>query len=98
MLVAYIVALPAYIGTELVTRGLIALRDTTTPLMTNCAQLAGRAGLIMLLLGPLGAVAIPIAFTISSVGEALILGAVLWVKLRRRNRRTAEPQSRRTQN
>jgi putative peptidoglycan lipid II flippase len=84
LLVAYAVALPAYIGTELVTRGLIALHDTRTPLITNCLQLAGRAALIPPLLGPVGALAIPIAFAVTSAVETVALAAVLLRRLRRR--------------
>jgi putative peptidoglycan lipid II flippase len=82
MLVAYIVALPAYIATELISRSLIAMRDTTTPLITNCGQLALRVGLVALLLERIGAVAIPVAFAISSVIEAIALMGVLLVKLK----------------
>ena len=39
VLVAYAIALPAYVVTEVITRGLISLRDTRTPLITNSAQL-----------------------------------------------------------
>lgn len=84
LLVAYAVALPAYIATEVLTRGLIALWDTRTPLLTNCLQLGGRAMIIALTLDRWGAVAIPIAFAITSSLEALALGAVLWWKIRRR--------------
>jgi putative peptidoglycan lipid II flippase len=83
MLVALAFALPAYIGTEILTRGLVALRDTTTPLITNCGQLACRAGIMAALLGNLGAVAIPIAFAISSSLETIALAVALWWKLRR---------------
>jgi len=44
-------ALPAYVGSEVVTRGLIALRDTRTPLLTNSAVLAARAYVDILLHG-----------------------------------------------
>ena len=81
VLVAYALALPAYIGTELVTRGLIALHDTRTPLITNCIQLAGRAALIPLLLGGWGVLAIPIAFAATSALETLALAAVLFRRL-----------------
>ena len=84
VLVAYAVALPLYVATEVITRGLIALRDTRTPLITNICQLAGRAALLMLLIGQLGVVAIPAAFAISAGAETIALGVVLLVKLRRR--------------
>lgn len=84
VLVAYAVALPAYVATEVITRALIALRDTRTPLMTNTLQLAGRALLIALLLDSQGAVAIPIAFAVTASIETVVLGGVLLVKLRQR--------------
>jgi putative peptidoglycan lipid II flippase len=84
VLVPYAVGLPFYIGTEVITRGLIALRDTRTPLLTNTAQLAGRGVLLGLLTGPLGVAAIPVAFAASAAAETLTLGAVLLLGLRRR--------------
>jgi putative peptidoglycan lipid II flippase len=84
VLIAYAVALPAYVGTEVVTRGLIALRDTRTPLFSNTLQLLARAGLIALLLGALGVVAIPVAFAVTASVETIGLGTVLLLKLRRR--------------
>ncbi|MCG8346213.1 MAG: murein biosynthesis integral membrane protein MurJ [Chloroflexales bacterium] len=82
LLVAYALALPAYVATEVITRGLIALHDTRTPLLTNCLQLAGRVAIISLLLDSVGVLAIPIAFAITSTIETGLLGIVLWVKLR----------------
>jgi putative peptidoglycan lipid II flippase len=38
VLTPYALALPAYVATEVLTRGLIALRDTRTPLATNTAR------------------------------------------------------------
>lgn len=84
VLAVYAVALPAYVATEVVTRGLIALRDTRTPLITNTGQLIGRIILISLLLGTLGVVSIPAAFAVSASLETLILAAVLLIKLGRR--------------
>ncbi len=84
VLAVYALALPAYVGTEVITRGLISLRDTRTPLVTNSLQLAARAGLIALLLGALGARAIPLALAASAAVETVALGAVLLVRLRGR--------------
>jgi len=86
VLVAYAVALPAYVATEVITRGLIALDDTRTPLFTNTPQPAGRAALLALLIGQVGILAIPIAFAITATAETLLLGIVLLRKLRRRKR------------
>jgi len=82
VLVAYTIALPAYVATEVITRGLISLRDTRTPLFTNIGQLILRILLITILLGSLGVVAIPAAFAISATAETLLLATVLFIKLR----------------
>src|SRR5688572_7792127 len=85
VLVAYAIALPSYVATEVITRGLIALRDTRTPLFTNSGQLILRIILISILLDPMGVVAIPAAFAISATIETLVLAAVLFLKLRGRS-------------
>ena len=82
VLIAYAIALPAYVATEVITRGLISLRDTRTPLFTNSGQLIARIVLISILLPSLDVVAIPVAFAISSTLETLTLAAVLFLKLR----------------
>jgi putative peptidoglycan lipid II flippase len=84
VLVAYALALPAYVATEVTTRGLIALRDTRTPLFTNSGQLVLRVVLISTLLERLGVVAIPVAFALSATLETLTLTAVLLTRLRSR--------------
>jgi putative peptidoglycan lipid II flippase len=86
VLTVYAVALPAYVGTEVVTRGLIALRDTRTPLLTNSAQVGGRAVLMALLLGRVGVVAIPLAFGVMASLETILLAMVLLLKLQRQMR------------
>lgn len=86
VLVAYAVALPAYVATEVITRGLISLRDTRTPLFTNSGQLIARIALISILLPRLDVTAIPAAFAISSTLETLTLAAVLFLKLRAKSR------------
>ncbi|MGN6673840.1 MAG: murein biosynthesis integral membrane protein MurJ [Thermomicrobiales bacterium] len=86
VLVAYAVALPAYVATEVITRGLIALRDTRTPLVTNSLQLAGRAAFIAALLGSMGVRAIPLAFAVMASVETVALGMILLWKLRRAGR------------
>ena len=83
VLVPYALGLPAYVATEVLTRGLIALRDTRTPLVTNSLQLLGRAVLILLLLSSMGVAAIPTAFAVPAVGEAVGLGFMLWRTIRR---------------
>lgn len=79
----YALGLPAYVATEVVARGLIALRDTRTPLVTNSLQLMGRAALMALLVGRVGVLAIPTAFAVMAAAEAVALGAILVLKLRR---------------
>jgi putative peptidoglycan lipid II flippase len=86
VLVSYAIALPAYVATEVLTRGLIALRDTRTPLFTNTAQVLGRALLMTLLIGSLGVLAIPRAFAVMASLETVVLGLVLLVKLRSKRR------------
>jgi putative peptidoglycan lipid II flippase len=83
VLVPYALGLPAYVATEVLTRGLIALRDTRTPLITNSLQLLGRAVLILLLLSSMGVAAIPTAFAVAAVGETVGLGFMLWRTIRR---------------
>jgi putative peptidoglycan lipid II flippase len=82
VLVAYAIALPAYVATEVITRGLISRRDTRTPLFTNSGQLVARILLISVLLPSMDVVAIPAAFATSSTLETLTLAAVLFLKLR----------------
>ena len=82
VLVAYAIALPAYVATEVITRGLISLRDTRTPLFTNSGQLIARILLISILLPSMDVVAIPAAFAISSTLETLTLAGILFLKLR----------------
>jgi putative peptidoglycan lipid II flippase len=86
VLIVYAVALPAYVGTEVITRGLIALRDTRTPLMTNVFQLTGRIVIMALFVAQFGALAIPAALAVTATLETLMLGSVLLVKLRQRTR------------
>jgi putative peptidoglycan lipid II flippase len=88
VLVAYAIALPAYVATEVITRGLISLRDTRTPLFTNAGQLVLRILLISILLASVGVVAIPAAFAISSTLETVTLAVVLLLKLRSRTQQS----------
>jgi putative peptidoglycan lipid II flippase len=84
ILTVYAAALPAYVITEVVTRGLIALRDTRTPLLTNSAQLAGRAAIMTALLASLGVLAIPISFAVTASLETILLTSILMLKVRNR--------------
>lgn len=84
VLIPYSVGLPFYVATEVITRGLIALRDTRTPLFTNTLQLIGRGAIMAALVGPIGIVAVPIAFAVTASAETLALGTVLILKVQRR--------------
>ncbi len=84
VLMIYAIALPAYVATEVITRGLIALRDTRTPLMTNIFQLTGRALIMALFVARFGVLIIPAALAVTATLEALMLVSVLLIKLRRR--------------
>lgn len=90
VLLAYAVALPAYVATEVITRGLIALRDTRTPLGTNIMQLLGRGLIMFLFISQWGIVTIPIALAITASLETIMLATVLWFKLQRRLASTAQ--------
>jgi putative peptidoglycan lipid II flippase len=82
VLVGYAIALPAAVATEVLARGLIALRDTRTPLYANSVQLIGRGVIMALLIGGAGVVAVPVAFAVMAFVEALALGAMLALRLR----------------
>jgi putative peptidoglycan lipid II flippase len=84
LLTIYAVALPAYVATEVFTRGLIALKDARTPLFTNIFQLTGRIVIVSLMLDSRGAEAIPFAFAVTAASEAVLLGCILAWKLRGR--------------
>ncbi|HEX6508297.1 MAG TPA: lipid II flippase MurJ [Chloroflexota bacterium] len=84
VLVAYSIALPAYVATEVLTRGLIALRDTRTPLLTNTAQIIGGFFFMALLIGSVGVLAVPRSFAVMATLETVALATVLAVELQRR--------------
>jgi putative peptidoglycan lipid II flippase len=83
VLTIYALGLPAYVTTELVTRGLIALRDTTTPLVTNSLQLVGRIGIMVVFIPQLGVIAVPAAFALTAAAETIVLTTVLLYRLHR---------------
>lgn len=84
VLVAYAVALPAYVAAEVATRGLIALRDTRTPLFTNTLQIIGRAVIIVLALDAFGVVVIRAAFAAMAAVEVALLAFILGLRPPRR--------------
>lgn len=84
LVILYTLGLPFYAATEVLTRALIAVHDTRTPLATNTLQLVLRLVLATLLLDREGVLAIPIAFAFSSGIEAIVLAIVLWRRVRAR--------------
>lgn len=83
VLIAYAVALPAYVGTEVIARGLVSIRDTRTPLITNILQLIGRITIMSLFVQSYGILAIPIALAVTASLETVLLGAMLLTRLNR---------------
>lgn len=83
-LLIYALGLPSHITTEIVSRGLIAMRDTRTPLFTNVGQLIGRATIMAIFVPRIGLYAIPLALVVSSTLETIVLSIILTTKLRRR--------------
>ncbi|MEI7770558.1 MAG: lipid II flippase MurJ [Chloroflexales bacterium] len=77
MLIAFSLGLPAYVATEVLSRALLSRLDTRTPLITNCLQLAARVAMMLTLIGQVGPLMVPLALAASSIGEAIILYAVL---------------------
>lgn len=86
VLLVYIMVLPFAVATELVTRGLISLRDTRTPLLTNVVQLTGRAVITALLLDRFGVLAIPAAYVVSASIETFLLVGILMPRIQGRIR------------
>lgn len=84
LLRVYAIALPAYVATEALSRGLIAMRDARTPLFTNIGQQICRAAIIAALLDSQGARAIPIAVVVTSAVETVVLASILGLRLTRR--------------
>lgn len=80
ILVAYVIGLPFYIGTEIAGRAILATRDARMPLLTNVMQLAIRTGTMAAFLPVWGFLAIPLAFAISSAIESAVL---IWQARRR---------------
>jgi putative peptidoglycan lipid II flippase len=85
-LMIYMLSLPMHVGTEILSRGLIAMRDTRTPLFTNVGQLLGRGLIMAFFVYRLGLLAIPLAFATSSSLETLVLGFIFMRKLQQRLR------------
>jgi putative peptidoglycan lipid II flippase len=66
---------------EILVRCFYALHDSRTPVLVNCANLAFVIGLSVILLDPLGAGGLALAFALGAVGEAPVLLLLLRPRL-----------------
>ena len=85
----YAIGLPAYVTTELLSRLLNATHDTRTPLYTNIGQLLTKAAILGYVGAPEGMLAVPIAHSVTCLGEMCVLAFVVWRRLRSREERTS---------
>lgn len=74
----YVLGLPAFVLTELLSRMLNAMRDTRTPLLTNTAQLGAKWGLLMNWGHVAAGLAVPIAHMVTCYAETVVLAMVVW--------------------
>lgn len=85
-LVGYAVGLPGHVAGDLLARSFYSLKDARTPLFTNIFALLIRFGLIVFLLKLLAGssvlLAIPLAASGALTTEALLLGLLLFLRLR----------------
>lgn len=84
-LFGYAVGLPGLTAEALLILSFYALKDARTPLITNIAALATRISLIVLLLklltGKYAILAIPLAASMTSTAQALLLCLILFIRL-----------------
>jgi putative peptidoglycan lipid II flippase len=66
---------------EILVRCFYALHDSRTPVLVNCANLAFVIGLSVILLDPMGAGGLALAFALGAVGEAPVLLLLLRPRL-----------------
>lgn len=66
---------------EILVRSFYALHDSRTPVLVNCANLAFVLGLSYILLQPMGAGGLALAFALGAVGEAPVLVLLLSPRL-----------------
>jgi putative peptidoglycan lipid II flippase len=78
----YIVGLPAYIMTELLSRMLNAMQNTHTPLLTNIVQLSSKWALLRWFGSGWGLVAVPIAHMVTCYCETMVLAFIVWRRVR----------------
>jgi peptidoglycan biosynthesis protein MviN/MurJ (putative lipid II flippase) len=87
-LLGYAIGLPASIAFELIMRSCYALKDAFTPLLIDLLALAARFGLILLFLkvmaGPYVIMTIPLAISVSATAQTMLLGTMLFVRLRKK--------------
>ena len=69
----YILGLPAYIMTELLSRMLNAMQNTHTPLVTNIIQLSSKWALLRWFGSSWGLVAVPLAHMVTCYLEVMVL-------------------------
>ncbi len=87
-LIGYAVGLPGVIAGELIARTFFAMKDARTPLLTNALNFAVHIGLIYFFLamytGTTAIIAIPLAASGSATSEAILLGLLLYLRLRKK--------------
>jgi putative peptidoglycan lipid II flippase len=87
-LIGYSVGLPALIASEMFSRAFFALKDARTPLFTTSINFVLHIGLILSLLtiftGQNTILAIPLATSGSASSECLLLGILLYFRLRKK--------------
>lgn len=87
-LIGYAIGLPGQVAAQLLAKCLYSLKDTFTPLCTNVLMLAARIGLtivfIKILSGKYLILSIPLALSIATTFEALLLALLLFNRLRKK--------------
>ncbi len=95
-LIGYLVGLTGHVAGDLLSRGFYALKDARTPLFTNIFSLLVRTGLIIFLLklfvGKSALIAISLAASGAITAEALLLGYLLYLRLRTKIRQEKNAQ------
>ncbi|HEV2580354.1 MAG TPA: murein biosynthesis integral membrane protein MurJ [Ktedonobacteraceae bacterium] len=90
-LIGYAVGLPAIIASEMFVRAFFAVKDARVPLFTNIFNLSVHIALILTLLkvytGQNAILAIPLAASGSATAECILLGTLLYFRLRRKIRK-----------
>jgi putative peptidoglycan lipid II flippase len=85
-LLGYAVGLPGLTASGLLILSFYALKDARTPLLTNIGTFVVRVSLLLLLLrvfsGDMAILAIPLAASVTGTAEAMLLGLLLFSRLR----------------